>query len=37
MHVKFKNVMASTPGNYKVLLKHVGCMKITINNADGSN
>jgi hypothetical protein len=37
MHVIFKPLMASTPGNAEVLLKHVGCMKSTINKAGASN
>jgi len=37
MYVTFKILMASTPGNDKVLLKHVGCMKSTINTTGDSN
>jgi hypothetical protein len=36
MHVTFKPLMATTPGNDEVLLKHVGCMKNTINITGGS-
>jgi hypothetical protein len=37
MCVTFKNLMASTPGNNKFLLKQVRRMKSTVNKTDGCN
>jgi len=37
MHATFKSLIASTPGNDKVPLKHVGYMKSTIITTGGSN